>query len=328
MCIGQPAHYSSYVIDLSDPDAAQAVASAASLAKAVSIRPSAPCSSDSVIDLSAPDEALAVAFALPAKPVFIRQPAPPYSSSVIDLSAPDGALALASTLPAKPVFIRQPAPPYSGSAVIDLSAPDGALASASTSPAKPVFGQSSGVVKENRVLVNQNHALAIVVGQMKSREIEAAHTCRALEESRDRLSLDYDRLYSDYWSQRDVTNDLQARLANNNADLISELQENITSLEEAAEEASWTDWRQSEEIRRLEGIVDSENISRMEESIDWERSRNCKLREENCHLSGEVGRLQFQINNMRASRPAAGVDNYLSDDNLSLFPSSDDDGSN
>ena len=316
VCIGQPARYSGSVIDLSDPDAAQAVASAASLAKAVSIRPSAPCSSDSVIDLSAPDEALAVALA------------PPYSSSVIDLSAPDGALALASTLPAKPVFIRQPAPPYSGSAVIDLSAPDGALASASTSPAKPVFGQSSGVVKENRVLVNQNHALAIVVGQMKSREIEAAHTCRALEESRDRLSLDYDRLYSDYWSQRNVIDDLQARLANNNADLISELQENITSLEEAAEVASWTDWRQSEEIRRLEGIVDSENISRMEESIDWERSRNCKLREENCHLSGEVGRLQFQINNMRASRPAAGVDNYLSDDNLSLFPSSDDDGSN
>ena len=329
VCIGQPAHYSGYdVIDLSDPDAAQAVASAASLAKAVSIRPSAPCSSDSVIDLSAPDEALAVAFALPAKPVFIRQPAPPYSGSVIDLSAPDGALALASTLPAKPVFIRQPAPPYSGSAVIDLSAPDGALASASTSPAKPVFGQSSGVVKENRVLVNQNHALAIVVGQMKSREIEAAHKCRALEESQDRLSLDYDRLYSDYWSQRDVIDDLQARLANNNADLISELQENITSLEEAAEEASWTDWRQSEEIRRLEGIVDSENISRMEESIDWERSRNCKRRKENSHLSGEVGRLQFQINNMRASRPAAGVDNFLSDDNLSLFPSSDDDGSN
>jgi hypothetical protein len=159
-------------IDLSHLDAAQDVASAASLAKAVSI----------------------------------RQPAPRYSGSVIDLYAPDGALAVASALPAKPVFIRQLAPRYSGS-VIDLwSAPDGALALASTSPAKPVFGLSSGividiagidVVKENRVLADQNHALAIVVGQMKSREIEAAHTCRALEESRDRLSLDYDRLYSD-----------------------------------------------------------------------------------------------------------------------------------
>jgi len=165
-----------------------------------------------------------------------------------------------------------------------------------------VFGQSSGVVKENRVLVNQeNHALAIVVGQMKSREIEAAHKCRALEESQDRLSLVIDDLKAQI-------DDLKAQLANNNADLISYLRE-TTSLDEAAEVASWTDWRQSEEIRRLEGIVDSENISRMEESIDWERSRNCKLCEENCHLSGEVGRLQFQINNMRASRPAAGVDN-------------------
>ena len=66
----------------------------------------------------------------------------------------------------------------------------------------------------------------------------------------------------------------------------------------------------------------------MEESIDWERSHNCKLCKENCRLSGEVGRLQFQINDMRVSRPAAGVDNYSSDHNLSLFPSSDDDGSN
>ncbi len=80
------------------------MASAASLAKAVSIRQSAPCSSGSVIDLSAPDAALSVAYALPAKPVFIRQLAPRYSGSVIDLSAPDGALASASTSPAKPVF--------------------------------------------------------------------------------------------------------------------------------------------------------------------------------------------------------------------------------
>ena len=124
--------------------------------------------------------------------------------------------------------------------------------------------------------------LAIVVGQMKSREQEAAHRCRALEESRDRL-------YLDYWSQLDVIDDLQARLAKNNADLISKLQENFTSLKEAAEEAYWTDWSQRDEIRRLEGIVDSKNISRMEESIDWERSHNFMLHEENCRLSGEVG---------------------------------------
>ncbi len=273
MCIRrQPACSSSSAIDFSAPDAAQVVASA-SPAKPVCIGQPASYSG-SVIDLSDPDAAQAVASAaLLAKAVSIRQPAPRYSGSVIDLCAPDAAMAVASALPAKPVFIRQPPPRYSSS-VIDLwSAPDGALASASTSPAKPVFGLSSGivndiagidVVKENRVLADQNHALAIVVRQMKSREIEAAHKCRALEESRDRLSLDYDRLYSDYWSQRDVIYDLQVRLANNNADFISELQENITSLEEAAEEASWTDWRQSEEIRRLEGIVNSKNISRMD----------------------------------------------------------------
>ena len=225
------------------------------------------------------------------KVVVVSVPTPPSSAKSVCIHQPSrssGSVIDLSTLPAKPVCIGQPA--RSSGSVIDLwSAQVGALASASTSPAKPVFaGLSSGividiagidVVKENRVLADQNHALAIVVGQMKSREIEAAHTRRVLEESRDRISLDYDRLYSDYWSQCDVIDDLQARLANNNADLISELQvqENITSLEEAAEEASWTDWRQSEEIRRLEGIVDSENISRMEESIDWERSRNCKL---------------------------------------------------
>jgi hypothetical protein len=100
----------------------------------------------------------------------------------------------------------------------------------------------------------------------------------------------------------------------------------------AAKEVSWTDWSQRDEILRLEGIVDSKNISRMEKSIDWERSRNFMLCEENCRLSGEVGRLQAQINNMRASPPvgetATGVDDYLSDDNLSLFSSSDDNGSN
>ena len=90
-----------------------------------------------------------------------------------------------------------------------------------------------------------------------------------------------DWLYLDYLSQHDVIDDLKAWVANNNANLISELQENITSLEEAAKEVSWTDWSQRDKILRLEGIVDSKNISRMEESIDWERSRNFMLCEEN-----------------------------------------------
>jgi hypothetical protein len=170
-------------------------------------------SSGSVIDLSASDAAQAVAFAASlAKAVSIRRPARCSSNSVIDLSAPDAALAVvASALPAKPVFICQPAPRSFGSVLIDLSAPDGALAFASASTAKPVFGLSSGIVidisgidvKENRVLADQNHALGIVVGQMKSQEQEAAHRCRALEES-------WDRLYLDYWSQRNVIDNLQA----------------------------------------------------------------------------------------------------------------------
>jgi hypothetical protein len=70
VCIGQPARYSGSFIDLSDPDAAQDVASAASLTKAVSILQPAPRYSSSVIDLYAP-----------------LQPAPRYSGSVIDLYA-------------------------------------------------------------------------------------------------------------------------------------------------------------------------------------------------------------------------------------------------
>ena len=75
------------------------------------------------------------------------------------------------------------------------------------------------------------------------------------------------------------------------------------------------------------------------------------LSTENCLLYDEVGRLQSQINNMWAGRPGmeskmeyppfkestssaaclgetAGGDKYLSDDNLSLFYSSDNNGSN
>ena len=86
--------------------------------------------------------------------------------------------------------------------------------------AKPVFGLSSGIVidlagidtiNKNHVLVNQNHVLAIVVGQMKSQEQVAVDMCRELQESRDWF-------YLDYWRQRDVIDDLEPRVANNNAD--------------------------------------------------------------------------------------------------------------
>jgi hypothetical protein len=113
------------------------------------------------------------------------------SGSVIDLSAPDAVQAVASAmLLAKAVSIRQPVP------WIDT-------------------------VKENHVLAVQNHALAIIVQQMKLSEQEATHWYRELKESQDWLYLDHQR-------QCNVINDLEARVANNNANLISELQDNIT----------------------------------------------------------------------------------------------------
>ncbi len=224
-CIRQPVRSSGSIIDLSALDAAQAV---------VSVLPAKPVcigqpvrSSGYGIDLSASGVAQAVASMSPAKVVSIRQPAPCSSGSVIDLSASDVALAVASALPAKPVFIGWPAPCSFGS-VVDLSAPDAALAVASIIDIAGI-----DAVEENHVLANQNLVLAIVVGQLKSREQEATYRCRALEEL-------LDQEWLDNRSQRFVTHDLETRLANNNANLISELREHITFLEE------WSEWRHSD----------------------------------------------------------------------------------
>jgi hypothetical protein len=207
------------------------------------------------------------------------------------------------------------------------------------------------MVKEKHELVKQNQALAIAVQQAKSQEQNAAYWYGVLEKTRDDL-------YSSIKRKPNVIANLEARLANNNAKLISELQDiiatlqdTITTLEEAVDAASWTESRQNQEICRLEERVDSKNISEMEESLDWLRERNYVLYKENCCLNSEVGGIQYQINNMQACRPGmesemdhppskettscalcsvetAGGGNYLSDNNLSLFPKSDDDGSN
>ena len=144
--------------------------------------------------------------------------------------------------------------------------------------------------------------------------------------------LDQERL--DNHSQRNVIHDLEARLANNNADLISSLREHITL---SAEEASWSEWRHSEEIRQL-----GKDISGMRTSIISEISFTDKVQQENRDLSGEVYRLQAQIKDLRASHPGmkskmehlpseestycaacvketAGVGIYLYGDNLSIF---------
>ena len=214
------------------PTSAPALPNAVALLAVASPLPTKPAcihqptrSSSSVIDLSAPDVVQVVASTSPAKPVCIGQPVCS-SGSIIEPSAPDAVQAVASASLAKAVRICQPAPSSSGP-VIDLSTPDAALATASASPAKPMFELSSGIVidiagidavDENHVLTDQNLALAIVVGQLRSQEQEPAYRCRALE-------VLLHRKWSYNRSQRDVIHNLQTRLANNNANLISELQE-------------------------------------------------------------------------------------------------------
>ena len=123
---------------------------------------------------------------------------------------------------------------------------------------------------------------------------------------------------SDNQRQRDYIDDLSARLANNNANLIFALRENITELEEANETLSWNEWSQKMEIRRLEELVDSSNISRLEESIRGERKSNRRLCNEICSLASELGQLQAQIRYLQASPPveetAGNRYNYSSDD--------------
>ena len=69
----------------------------------------------------------------------------------------------------------------------------------------------------------------------------------------------------------------------------------------------------------------------MEESIAWERSRNCILREEIWSLTGDIDKLQSKVSYLQASGPvektAGKRDNYSSDDKKSLFSNCDNDGS-
>ena len=58
---------------------------------------------------------------------------------------------------------------------------------------------------------------------------------------------------------------------------------------------SWNEWQQTEDIRRLEEMVDSKNISRLEESLDWERSRNRILCDEICDVSMKKNREIFDL---------------------------------
>jgi hypothetical protein len=108
-------------------------------------------------------------------------------------------------------------------------------------------------VKENHELVKQNHALAVIIQDMKIWEDMTSYWYKELEKTRDDL-------YSKNRRQRDRIVDLEAQLANNQAKLISKLWDTITTMEEAVDAASWTESRQNQLIRHLEEMVDSKNI--------------------------------------------------------------------
>ena len=180
-------------------------------------------------------------------------------------------------------------------------------------------------VEDSRVLAKQNLALAIVVKQQKSQEQEAAHMFTLMEASSNQLQEDIVFLgntiaqkNADNQTYRNRIHKLEDQLANNQADLVWNLRENITLLEQSAEETGWDhfseisqlEWRHSSDISQLR-----EDIAKMCSSIQCQKSNNKKYHQENRHLSGEVNRL-------------LGLNNTLSDDNLSLFPSSDEDESN
>ena len=152
------------------------------------------------------------------------------------------------------------------------------------------------MVKENNRLAKQNQALAIIIQEMKSREDRTTYWYKELEKTRDAL-------YSDIRRQRNRIKDLEARLANNQAKLSSELQDTITTLEEAVDVASWTEMRQNQEICCLEEMVDSKNISEMEESLARFKERNFVLCKENLHLNLSVVTGDYNIKSI-ICRPA------------------------
>ena len=139
-------------------------------------------------------------------------------------------------------------------------------------------------VKENHRLVKQNQALAVVIQEMKLFEGRTSYWYKELEKTRDAL-------YSDIRRQRNRIKDLEAWLANNQAELISELRDTVTTMEEAVNAASWTELRHNQKIRCLEEMVDSKNILKMEESLAQLKEHNFLLSAENCNLYDVVGRL-------------------------------------
>jgi hypothetical protein len=181
-------------------------------------------------------------------------------------------------------------------------APDAAQAVASATLATkadniPQQTPWADTVKENHEMVKQNHVLAVIIQGMKIWEDRTSYWYKELEKT-------CDDLYSKIQRQHDRIKDLEAQLANNQAELISELRDTITTMEEAVNAASWTESRQNQEICRLEEMVDSKNVLEMEESLAQLRKRNFLLSAENCILYDEVDRLSTIADQQNAVMPS------------------------
>ena len=174
----------------------------------------------------------------------------------------------------------------------------------------PLPSSLTDTLKVSHGQAKMNQALAVVIQEMMSREDRTAYWMKELEETNITL-------YSRIAIQQHKIEDLEARLANNQVDLMSELQntistlqDTITSLEEDVEAASWNEWHKNEEIRRLEEMVDSKNILRLEGALDWEKSRNCILCDEMSDVcmkkNQEYFELYTQLRNLQASHPVGG----------------------
>jgi hypothetical protein len=157
-----------------------------------------------------------------------------------------------------------------------------------------VISGNKDFVEENWVLAQQTIALAIVAQQNKQRELNAGYRNRSLEK--------LDELVADKLCLRTLMKDLENWLANNNADLISHLQDYTDFLEESAKEAVWMVAGLQDEICQLKQSFNFEKITSLRYALDMERSRTSHLSMENSGLDDEIYRLHAVINKRRINK--------------------------
>ena len=167
------------------------------------------------------------------------------------------------------------------SAQAGASAPLAAEADKTPSPAS-----STDTIKVKQGLAIKNLALAVVIQEMKSREERIDYWYKELEKANIAL---YSRIREQHYQIKD----LEARLESNQAELIDELQNTVTTLEGTVDEAAWTEANLVNEIQLLKEQLKGSNYG---------------LHNEISRLNREMGSLQYQINAMQACRSGMDID--------------------